>query len=292
MAVKHNNDLLVGERAPADDKLGWWNDHKLVLCPTFECWTGTPESGLQIYNTTIDYGMRRGLWNILDVLSRHAVTATFFVDGLAAVRFPAAVSTIVDQGHEVAPLGYGMKAEWHLPIDEERAFIVKSIETIEQVTGKRPDGWRTPFSRLSLNTLKLLVEQGITWDSSIRNDEVPYLVSIGDRTLTEIPFGGATDYRYYSGFPTPPVLPPIVEPIFLDELDIAYSDSQQRARMLSLTFNPSFTGRPMEIGLLERLLSKAKGLDATCVATCGELAGWIRAHEEFFDETNLERGVR
>ena len=48
------------------------------------------------------YEATRGIWRILDVLKRHGVVSTFFVNGATAKEYPESVKAIATQGHEVA----------------------------------------------------------------------------------------------------------------------------------------------------------------------------------------------
>ncbi len=47
-----------------------------------------------------------GLIDVLDILSEYGLTGSFFVNGEFMKRFPGSVLTIVEEGHEVAPMFY------------------------------------------------------------------------------------------------------------------------------------------------------------------------------------------
>ena len=60
---------------------------------------------------------------LLDLFGRSDVTATFFVLGWVAERFPALVREIADRGHEVASHGYNHQLAYTLTPDQFRGDI-------------------------------------------------------------------------------------------------------------------------------------------------------------------------
>ena len=53
----------------------------------------------------------------------------------------------------------------------------RSIEIIEQHTGQRPRGSRSPLYNFSMHTAELLAEEGFLYDSSLMGDDGPYLLA-------------------------------------------------------------------------------------------------------------------
>ena len=53
-----------------------------------------------------DFGPKRGVWRILDLLDEHQIPASFFVPGYIAERNEDTVREIVRRGHEVGHHGY------------------------------------------------------------------------------------------------------------------------------------------------------------------------------------------
>ena len=54
----------------------------------------------------MQYGARTGVWNILELLDKLDVKATFFVCGTTAEKYPDAVRTAHEAGHEIAGMSY------------------------------------------------------------------------------------------------------------------------------------------------------------------------------------------
>src|SRR5258707_6882368 len=88
--------------------------------------------------------------------------------------------------------------------DEKRRHISHTVETITSITGIAPTGWYT--GRPSLNTRRLVVEHGgFLFDSDDYNDDLPYVISVGDKPHLVVPHSfDCNDSRFArgSGFET------------------------------------------------------------------------------------------
>lgn len=107
---------------------------------------------------------------VLDLLDRHATSATFFVLGWVADRHPRLVREIADRGHEVASHGYGHRMLTSMTPPEFRVDVRRAKAAIEDAAGVAVTGYRAPtFSvvRRTLWALAVLAEEGFHYDSSI-----------------------------------------------------------------------------------------------------------------------------
>lgn len=107
---------------------------------------------------------------LLDLLSRHEVSATFFILGWVAERFPRLVQQIVAAGHEVGSHSYWHRLVYDMTPAEFREDLRRSIQVIEDAAGVAVRCYRAPsfsITRRSLWALDILVEEGIEVDSSI-----------------------------------------------------------------------------------------------------------------------------
>src|SRR3546814_5924554 len=60
-----------------------------------------------------------------------------------------------------------------LPVEEERALIATSLDTLERVTGARPRGWLSIARSQSFATPRLLAEAGVAYMCDWSHDELP-----------------------------------------------------------------------------------------------------------------------
>lgn len=274
MGCKPLGDLPGRAVLPRRSSVQWPKNDRLAVLLTFDCYGSEAVHVSKLMGTAFDYGPRRGVWHILESLDKLGVKATFNIPGVTAEAYPKTISAIAQAGHEVAALGYRYDPPWHLSEAEERQSIQKAVSALEGVVGHRPLGWRTPQSRPSFHTLPLLTELGFVWDSSLRNDEIPYIMEVDGGSLVEIPFGGACDDMNYWGGPFPTFSAASVLSVWEDELDVLYEEAHKQCSMFILCLHPFFVGAPVELSVLEQLVTRVKQLDGTWFARCGDVAAW------------------
>jgi peptidoglycan/xylan/chitin deacetylase (PgdA/CDA1 family) len=99
---------------------------------------------------------------ILDILRRHQVKATFFVCGQNVERSPEILRRIQAEGHAIGNHSFSHP----FPFFRSRAFFAREIdltqEAIEKVTRKRPKFFRPPFGARWLGLQPVLKARGLS----------------------------------------------------------------------------------------------------------------------------------
>jgi polysaccharide deacetylase family protein (PEP-CTERM system associated) len=107
---------------------------------------------------------------LLDLFESTSSRATFFVLGWVAERNAKLVREIADRGHEVACHGYAHDLVYDLGPKRFREDLRRARAAVEDATGIVMHGYRAPsysITRASLWALRILVEEGFRFDSSI-----------------------------------------------------------------------------------------------------------------------------
>lgn len=245
---------------------------------TFELGAGKAAVGRLAWG---EFGRRRGVPRILDVLARHDVKGSFFVPAVAGLIDPDALQPIVDGGHEIGVHGWIHENTSKLDRQTEHDLLLRSRDTLEQLTGKTPVGHRSANWDLSSNTIQLVAEAGFSYDSSMMADDSCYeLLSDGRETgLVEIPVDWVRDDAVYLLFNREPATRPWTAPtdvldIFKREFDMAFDEGG----VCQLVFHPFVIGYRSRIWLLEALIEHAKARGKVWFPTHAELADWVRNH--------------
>ena len=92
----------------------------------------------------MQYGARRGIWNILELLEKYRVKATFFVLGTTAEKYPDTVQAAAKAGHEIAGMGYSFGSIRTASEEQERANVRRSAKILEDIAGVKIRGWVVP----------------------------------------------------------------------------------------------------------------------------------------------------
>jgi peptidoglycan/xylan/chitin deacetylase (PgdA/CDA1 family) len=163
------------------------------VCLTFDVdgpflWLGTfGTRGLQGLSRG-EYEVRVGLPRVLELLREKSVPATFFVPGRFAETYPALVREIAAGPHEVAAHGYNHERWPDLSREAEEKVLERSIGALSDCLGTRPLGFRAPAFELNPWSIRLLVEAGFAYDSSLMADDfTPYRPRVDDPVSDEGP---------------------------------------------------------------------------------------------------------
>jgi polysaccharide deacetylase family protein (PEP-CTERM system associated) len=107
---------------------------------------------------------------LLQLFADHRVSATFFVLGWVAERFPWLVRSIAAAGHEVACHSYAHRLVYDLTPAQFRADVCRAKAMLESAAGVEVLGYRAPSYSItprSLWALDVLIEEGFVYDASI-----------------------------------------------------------------------------------------------------------------------------
>src|SRR6056297_2088347 len=114
--------------------------------------------------------VERNTDKVLQVLDEHSVTATFFILGWVAERFPQITKRIAAAGHEVACHGYLHQRVGLLKRAEYRQDIRRAKGLLEDQSGQPVLGYRAPSYSITRQTdwaFAELIAAGFRYDSSI-----------------------------------------------------------------------------------------------------------------------------
>ncbi len=227
------------------------------------------------------YGNRVAVPRVLALLAKYDVKATFYVPAVTALIYPDEQRRIVADGHEIGIHGWIHELNSALPYEAERDLMLRSADAIEKITRVRPLGMRTPSWDFSPHTLRIQVEMGLAYDSSLMADEDCYeLLLDGEATgIVELPVEWLRDDAVYfmmHRFQSlrPQIAPGDVFDIFRREFDAAYD----AGGIFQLTTHPHIIGYRSRIWIVEELIRHARAKPGVWFATHREVAAWAKAH--------------
>lgn len=224
-----------------------------------------------------EYGMRVGVWRILETLRKHEAKATFCATANALKANKPATDAIVRAGHEICDHGLNWTEHYRYSYEEERDAIARSVSIIEELTGKKPVGFyaREP----SVNTLKIVKELGnFIYDSDAYNDDLPYRTAPGEILI--LPYTpDVNDFHFQS--PMNRFSNSSDFFVYLkDSFDVLREESKTKPKMMSVGLHSRVTGRPGRIVALRRFLEYVRGFEDVWVATREDIArNWIEQIE-------------
>jgi allantoinase len=219
--------------------------------------------------TAREYGTRIGFYRLLDAFAKAGVRVSVATSSAIAERYPQIIADIIADGHEIIAHSTDMNGTIAsgLPVDEERALIKRSLDTLERVSGTRPTGWLSIARSQSWNTPDLLRAAGVKYCCDWVNDELPYAFKNG---LINLPLNHELSDRQI---------------ITVQQQSVgSYAESMRDAfgwlvgeaktqggRMLPLHITPYIMGLPYRIDMFEKLLGELTVQPEAWFATGGEI---------------------
>ena len=127
---------------------------------------------------------------LLELLHRHDLRATFFVEAVNAERYPDTLSAILGGGHELGCHGWRHEVFGQLPPSQRPAILDRSLAALRGA-GVAVDGFRPPGGIITGYDLALLAARGVRWCSPVGSG--PGI----DRDVVCLPFAWPLIDAYY-----------------------------------------------------------------------------------------------
>lgn len=220
------------------------------------------------------YGMRVGIWRLLDAFGDLGIRATLSLNASVCDSYPAIVEATERAGWEIMAHGYHQRA---LPAaGEERAIVRETLARIERATGKRPRGWLGPGLVESFETADILASERLVyccdWGPA---DDLPYELAVAGGSLLSVPYPVEMNDIVIFGLERRP------DDAMLERgrrhFDRLYRESANGPKVMALALHPWISGVPHRIDHLEELLRYLSGHEGVTFMTGGEIADWFRS---------------
>lgn len=225
-----------------------------------------------------EYGYRRGVWNLLELLDEEDVTATFLTSGILAELAPDAVRAIAGAGHAICAHGMSQD-EFPGTLTEaaEAERIARCRDLLTRASGTTPKGFTYPRGTPSERSAALVAAAGFSWFADRFDDDRPYVLRPGGRPLVILPLMMEVNdlpQRMRHGFPAD---------VFETSFDQAVAAMRRFSRgdlYVDVTVHAHVGGRALGALYFANVLSKIKGL-------AGE--AWIATRDEAADHVLREQ---
>lgn len=241
-----------------------------------------------------------GTPRLLKMFDKYGLRTTWFIPGHSVETFPKEMKMVADAGHEIGLHGYSHENPIAMTPEQEDAVMQKSIDLIQNLSGKDPKGYVAPWWEMSAYTVELLLKNGIKYDHSRQdNDFHPFYARVGD-TWTKIDYSQPAETwmkPLQRGVETPLVeiggnwymddLPPMmfikkspnsfgftnprdIEELWRDQFDYVYREYDYA--VFPFTIHPDVSGRPQVVLMLERMIEYINGHEGIRWVTLEDMA--------------------
>jgi len=150
---------------------------------------------------------------LIDILGKYNVRATFFVVGEWVDKYPESVKALADAGHEVMNHSNDHAHFTKLGTEQIKANLEAANAKIEAVTGKKPTLFRPPYGEYDDNVIKAVRAVGmepIQWDVDSLDWKEISAAEITKRVTSKAQPGSIVLF-HNAALHTPEALPGILE---------------------------------------------------------------------------------
>ncbi len=227
------------------------------------------------------YGNRQAVPRIRALLARESVPASFFYPAVSALLYPDEVRAVAAEGHEIGIHSWIHEANTTLPREAERDLTLRAAEVLTRLAGRAPVGIRTASWDFSVNTLDIIREMGLLYDSSLMADDDAYELTDGGTPtgIVELPPEWIRDDAVYYNMLRFSALRPYTPPSAVEEIFRAEFDGAWEERgLFLLTLHPHVSGHRSRLPVLARLIAHMKARGGCWFATHAQVAEWCKAH--------------
>jgi peptidoglycan/xylan/chitin deacetylase (PgdA/CDA1 family) len=191
---------------------------------------------------------------------------------------------------------YNTQYLFGLSVDEERALIQDTIETLRRHTGRQLKGMFGPAASITPNTMELMAEAGLTYTADWYLDDQPFPINVSGGRLVCVPYtwelndGLWMTEGYGKGMGTQEA------DFFLqmckDQFDVLYEEGAESGRVMCIALHTSIFGQPYRVRYLDEALDYILSHDGVWPATADEIAEHYLEHHYDGTVAHLERDGR
>jgi peptidoglycan/xylan/chitin deacetylase (PgdA/CDA1 family) len=222
-----------------------------------------------------DYGVRVGIWRMMDVMEKHGVKGTVALNSDVCKHYPRIIEGGKQLGWEW--MGHGTNNSTLInrqSEDEERQLIKGVVDTITASTGRQPRGWLSPALSESHRTLDILAENGIQYVGNWVNDEQPYPMRVKNGSMISMPY--SIELNDIPVFLDQGQSSENFGKMICDQFDVLYEDGAKTGRVMSICLHPFLIGHPHRSKYFDKALAHIKSRQEVWVTTGGEINDWYR----------------
>lgn len=218
----------------------------------------------------VEYGMRCGMPRLFDVLGRRNLKASAWMNAQCADVYPSAAAQAVAADWDF--VGHCWYQRSLKDSENEEAEVRRSLDRLEQLTGKRVRGWFGAGGGETMRTPEVLKRAGIEFTHDWLLDDLPCWMTTTEGPLLCLPYTWElNDVPMW-----------VVQSQSSDEilkrleatLAVIERELEQNPRVLSIALHPHVAGVPHRVYYLEKALDLLMRRNDTIFVTSSEIADW------------------
>jgi peptidoglycan/xylan/chitin deacetylase (PgdA/CDA1 family) len=196
-----------------------------------------------------EYGMRVGFWRFKQLYDALGIKPTVSINARVTLDYPRVAGACLEAGWEF--MGHSYEQMPMHKVDDPKAMIERSMDTLERFAGKRPVGWLGPGLTQTLETPELLAAAGVQYIGDFPYDDEPTEIQTDAGPLVTLPYSVETNdipvlmIQHHEG--------DYWTRKCVETFDRYYQEAAERPKIMAIAIHPYISGQPSRIGHLERI---------------------------------------
>lgn len=197
-----------------------------------------------------EYGMRVGIWRIMEVLQKHRIKPTLSINARVCETRPRIAQAALDSGWEFMAHCY-VQMPIH-KIEDQRAMIRQTIEVLRKFTGQAPSGWLGPGRGQTYATLDHIADAGFKWFGDWVMDDQPLWAKTLHGPILALPY--SVELNDITIMLTGQHESDAMLKRVRDAFDALYRESARGARIMAFGVHPYVSGAAHRIKYFDAML--------------------------------------
>ncbi|MGD8383765.1 MAG: polysaccharide deacetylase family protein [Lysobacterales bacterium] len=219
-----------------------------------------------------EYGMRVGIWRLLEALSSRRIKASAAINASVCQGAGEPVArAMLEAGWGF--MGHGATQAALHTVEDQREFIGTAFRILKDYTGTAPKGWLGPGLHETLDSLDYLAEAGFKFVCDWPMDEQPVAMRTTSTPVVAMPYT-----MELSDLPMM-VVQQHQSRVWYDrvtaQFDRLYAEGAAQPRVLSMSVHPYITGVPHRIGHFEAAFDHMRKHEDVWFTTAEEIYDWF-----------------
>lgn len=220
-----------------------------------------------------DHANRVGHWRMADAMSEFGFPGSVSLSVALCQHHPAVVADAAARGWEFFSHGiYNTRYAYGMSVDEERAIIRDSIETVRAATGQTIRGWLAPALTHTLNTFDLLAEAGLSYSCDLYHDDQPTWIATRNGPLIAMPYSLEVNDHY--GFFVYNMSPRAYADTLIRQFERLAAEGERTGSgtVMCIPLHAYLIGQPHRIGPFREVLRRIAADGRAWITTAGAIA--------------------
>jgi allantoinase len=220
-----------------------------------------------------EYGMRVGVWRFFDLFERLQIRPTLSINARVCEDYGRVAEAARAAGWEF--MGHAWEQMPIHRVEDQRAMIARSLDTLEHFAGRRPVGWLGPGLTETEETPELLAEAGVKYIGDWVWDDEPSEIATAHGPLVTLPYTVELN-------DIPMMLVQHHESAYfttrcLDSFERLYQEGERRAKVMAIAIHPYISGQPHRIKYLEAVYDHVNRFAGVLHWNGAEILDWYRS---------------